>query len=111
MASVTLLSEVYRQDLQCYVDTMEYDFEKHEGTVHTTGYPDMPACAALYEKFDPEVRAIHTVVEGRPDTVYKKCAPERNPAYGDGWQAYRPAPRLVTGVTGERNGSVGKKHL
>ena len=89
MARVTLLSRVYRREVQCYVDRMEYDFDKCEGTLHTTGYSDLPSCVTLFSKFDPAVRVIHTVVEGKPDYTFKKHAPERNPAHGDGWQAYR----------------------
>ena len=99
MTKVTLLSGVYRRDLQCYVDRMEYDFEKCEGTLHTTGYTDLPSCVALFEKYDPDVRVIYTVAGGKPGMVFKKCAPERNPAHGDGWQAYRPARNATLGST------------
>ena len=99
MGKVTILSSGYHRDLQCYVDKLEYDFHMHEGTIHTTGYTDMPACCALFEKVDPAAKVIFTVVEGQMDAVYKKCAPERKPAHGDGWQAYFPY-RVTASATG-----------
>ena len=48
--------ESLRQEVQCYVDRMEYDFDKCEGTLHTTGYSDLPSCVTLFLKFDPAVR-------------------------------------------------------
>jgi hypothetical protein len=101
MAKVTILSDGYHRDLQWYVDRMEHDFQKHEGTIHTTGYTDMPACCALFERIDPDVRVIHTIVEGRPDATYKKRAPERRLAHGDGWQAYWPVREAVQVRKGE----------
>ena len=95
MGKVTIMSDGYHSDLQCYVDRMEYDFQRHEGTIHTTGYTDMPACCALFERIDPAANVIYTVVDGRLDAIYKKRAPERRPAYGDGWQAYFPDREVV----------------
>lgn len=83
------MSKVYRGPL-FRVKRLEHDFQNHEGTLHTTDFPDLPSGVALFEKFDPEVRVIHTVVDGKTGMVFKKCAPEGNRAHGDGWQAYRP---------------------
>jgi hypothetical protein len=74
--------DLYRDDVQCDVRRLEYDFETRTGILHlgSGSCTDMSGCIKLFKGIDPEVLAIHTLslpfdradppLENRKDTSY-----------------------------------------
>jgi hypothetical protein len=63
----------YREDTQCVVHKLEYDFVTRKGklVMDEHGCTDMLGCLKLFLKIDPAVQHIRTFQGERPDTEYK----------------------------------------
>ena len=81
----------FRDDVQCYVDRLEYDFQRRAGKLFMgeNSCTDMSGCIGLFKKIDPGVELIETIASPshpRRDTTYRLV---------DGkWQAYLPAEAI-----------------
>jgi hypothetical protein len=62
----------YRQDVQCVVEKLEYDFDAKIGVLQLGEHDctDMSGCIALFKKIDPDVVEIRTFAAKRKDTSY-----------------------------------------
>jgi hypothetical protein len=85
---------VFREDVQCFVRTLEYDFKSKSGVLRLEdgSCTDMSGCIGLFKKIDPEVVKILTVAGHRKDTAYIRT--------DDGWQA-REAPTERGAIHGD----------
>lgn len=63
---------VWRHDLQCQARRVEYDFETRTGLLHlgVMCCTDMDGCIRLFQRIDPDVRAIYTFSASCEDTAY-----------------------------------------
>ena len=76
----------FRDDVQCYVEKLEYDFVRRTGKLFMgeNSCTDMGGCIRLFKQIDQDVRLIETIRSGpQPDTTYRLVAGK--------WQAYLPA--------------------
>jgi hypothetical protein len=87
---------VFREDVQCFVRDLGYDFRTKVGVLYLEdgGCTDMSGCIRLFKKIDPDVQTILTIAGRRRDTAYLRdddhwravSAPdERAPIHGDWW--------------------------
>lgn len=62
----------FHTELQCFVESIEYDFELRLGSVHIDagGCTDMSGAITLFERIDPTVIRIETFSDDKQDTVY-----------------------------------------
>lgn len=62
----------FRDDLGCFVKTVEYDFATRRGrlVMGDRSCTDMSACIALFKAIDPKVEIICTFAGERADTIY-----------------------------------------
>jgi hypothetical protein len=79
------MAEIHNKQLQCEVESIEYDFQTRSGIVRMPwmNCTDMMGCIRLFEAIDPEVRSIQTLEAGHPDTQYIRMPSGK-------WQAQRP---------------------
>lgn len=77
----------FREDLQCDVARLSYDFDNRRGQLHMEAAHscDMGGCIALFEKIDPNVERITTIAGEIFDTIYVKTR--------TGWDARVPEER------------------
>lgn len=63
---------IYRDDVQCYVRELRYDFKTKTGTLmlEDLSSTDMRGCIGLFKKIDPDVVSIVTYSGGKRDTAY-----------------------------------------
>jgi len=63
---------IFRDDVQCFVKTLNYDFKTRVGQLflEDRSCTDMSGCIGLFKKIDPDVRAIQTIAGKRRDTYY-----------------------------------------
>lgn len=64
--------QVFRQDVQCFVQKLTYDFKEKTGQLllEDGSCTDMSGCIKLFKAIDPEVVGILTISGGRRDTGY-----------------------------------------
>ncbi|MGH8432866.1 MAG: hypothetical protein ACREUF_20960 [Solimonas sp.] len=74
-------SVTQRDDFQCSVKSMGYDFETRVGTLNMAEHEccDMSGCIAFFTRIDPDVVRINTFSGSKPDTAYLRS--------GGQWQA------------------------
>jgi hypothetical protein len=78
------LKGVWRDEVQCRVVNLSYDFVKREGVLVTEEDTcDMDGTIALFERIDPKVKVIATFVGEVRDSSYVR---KRR-----GWGAIRPS--------------------
>ncbi len=79
-------SEVFRNDLLCFVQSLTYDFVAREGILYIEdrNCTNMPACVDLFRGIDPLVQRIVTMAGERRDVVYVRR--------GDEWEALARLP-------------------
>jgi hypothetical protein len=67
-----MADSVFRDDVQCFVRSLEYDFRSKSGVLRLedASCTDMSGCINLFKKIDPGVVRIMTIAEGRRDTGY-----------------------------------------
>ncbi len=84
---------VYDERLQIRVVKLEYDFVNHCGRLYQEwmSYCDMGGCLKLFKAIDPNVVAILTFDDGKPDTLYRK--------EGSKWTAYDVQTVYCTGCS------------
>lgn len=65
---------VFRDDLQCSVSNLSYDFTTRTGYLNMPDgvCTDMSGCIRLFEKIDPDVRTIRTFAGNEEDTAYHR---------------------------------------
>lgn len=73
----------YRDDVQCFVRELAYDFEAKEGRISLAEMQctDMTGCIGLFKKIDLDVRVIKTFQGAIPDTEYRLLSDGK-------WQAF-----------------------
>jgi hypothetical protein len=77
----------FRDDVQCYVEKLEYDFQRRAGKLFMgeNSCTDMDGCIRLFKRIDPDVELIETIASPsspRRDTTYRRVAGK--------WKAYLP---------------------
>lgn len=78
---------VFRDDVQCFVTTLAYDFKTRTGTLHLEegSCTDMHGCIELFKRIDSSVVRIQSLAggNGRRDTEYR--------LEDGGWQSFNRA--------------------
>jgi hypothetical protein len=66
----------FHADMQCFVESVSYDFVRRFGTVRIShsGCTDMGGCIAFFVRIDPGVKRIETLSSGKEDTAYRRNA-------------------------------------
>ncbi|WP_247997509.1 hypothetical protein [Brucella tritici] len=77
-------SPYYHEGMQCYVNSIHYDFHTKTGTVFMAedSCTDMSGCIAFFERIDPQALLVRTLAGEEDDTVYRR-GPRR-------WSAFAP---------------------
>lgn len=87
---------VFREDVQCFVRHLSYDFKAKAGILYLEdgSCTDMSGCIGLFKKIDPNVSTILTIAGRRKDTAYvladdgwqaRESISQRPPIHGDWW--------------------------
>lgn len=81
---------IWRDDVQCDVVSLSYDFSARKGVLHLDegNCTDMSGCIGIFVAIDPDVRRIDTIAGKITDTVYVRR--------GDRWFASERWPEEVT---------------
>lgn len=67
-----MTDQIYRDDVQCFVRELRYDFSQRMGhlMLGDRSCTDMRGCINLFKKIDPDVQGIATYAAGKRDTAY-----------------------------------------
>jgi hypothetical protein len=70
---------VFHPQMQCFVESVSYDFETRVGvvTLRDGGCTDMSGTIKTFVKIDPKVQQIHVFSDGVLDIVYNRVDPAR----------------------------------
>jgi len=69
-----LAEPYYHRGMQCYVNSVHYDFQTKTGTVYMgkNSCTDAVGCIAFFEGIDPQTVEIRTLAGDEQDTTYRR---------------------------------------